>query len=60
MLFGNLRKLKGMKNHNDSRCDFVSRTGLESIDLYVVEIFSFCEPNAKLYENRMSQFSIGL
>jgi hypothetical protein len=41
-----------MKNYNDSRCDFMSRTGSESIDLYVVKIFNFYEPNAKLYENR--------
>jgi len=49
-----------MKNHNDRRCDFMSRTGSESIDLYVVKIFSFYEPKAKLYENRKAQFSVGL
>jgi hypothetical protein len=45
-----------MKNHSDTRWDFMSRTGSESIALYVVKSFSFYEPNSKLYENRNEHF----
>jgi hypothetical protein len=41
-----------MKNRNGTRCDFMNRTESESIELYMVKIFIFYEPNAKLYENR--------